>query len=246
MGIKRLTLADLERSGPKGSVWLLNSIPSSEIRGTDGETLRGDIIISIPKTNGDGGDPLIIKQTWLPMDASEHFPKARLLDSAEFRGAVRKGLIVLIEQDAAETILGQDGAKEERQRLLSVAKHVKQAGASRKISDSNVDMYVPDSQGRRPVEDDDNGNPAVDVFGPEDDNLARVTAGGLDLDEDGFKPSFKMFADGLPSHDDTAALNEVRTHGKFTKKELRYLRDKVKTKPKTYAHVKERLAAFSK
>jgi hypothetical protein len=244
MGLKTLSIVELENSGDRGSVWVLNSAPSSEIAEIYSQELRGDIIIPIPKMQGSGMDHFIVHQTWLPIDASEQFSKERLLRSSEFRNAVRKGLITIISDESARTILSKEGAQKEKARLVAQARHVYQAGASRKISESNVDIYVPDSNGRKPVDDDE--DTPIKSRNLEASQIAELARGGIEEDDDGLLPSFKIFAERLTEENDLEALNAIRSRGSFKRKELRYLKDVLSDKPKTYAALKKRIAQFKK
>lgn len=244
MGIKILSIVEIENSGDRGSVWVLNSAPSSEIAEIYDQELRGDVIIPIPKMQGTGVDHFIVHQTWLPIDASEQFSKERLLRSSEFRNAVRKGLITIISDESAQTILGKDGARKEKARLLAQARHVHQAGASRKISESNVDIYVPDSSGRKPTDDED--DTPTKSSNLDASHIAELARSGIEADDDGLLPSFKIFAERLTTENDLEALNAIRSRGSFKRKELRYLKDLLSDKPKTYAALKKRIAQFKK
>lgn len=238
--MKFLTVSELEEQGLKGSVWVLNTAATSD------HELRGNVIVSIPRLNGPGGDPLKIQESWLPFDASSKFPRERLLESSEFRSAINSGLLSIVDAKQAQKILEREGAREERKRLLDSERHVKQAGTARTISDSNVDMYIPNSRGGKDRDDDDQGL-KVDVYGEDSEevNVAKAALAGVE-DEDGFKPSFLMFVEKIKGENDIAALNAIRTRSKFTRKELRYIRDELRNHPKATAAVKARIAAFKK
>lgn len=219
MSIKKLSLSQVESSGLRGSLWLINSAAQSELE------LSGNILISIPRPNGKV-ERLEIPETWLPMDASTKFPKERLLDSSEFRSAVQSELITLIDEETAQRILSRAGAADERRRLSQEASRVKKAGAARNISDSNVEIIGIDS-------DDENVKKAARA-----DNVAVLAANGVDLDEDGFRPAFKMFVEKIKNQNDITALNAIRTRARFSLKELRYIRDYLPNHPQTVKEVK--------
>jgi hypothetical protein len=235
MSIKSITIADLEKQGMRGSVWVINSAAASQY------ALQGEIIINIPKASGTGADPLKIAQTWLPIDAAAKFPRERLLDAAEFRSAVVNGLVTIIAEDTAARILRKEGATEELARLQNKDKHVRQAGAARTIADSNVEISGPDGKtGDR--DDEDN---KVEMYGDDEDNLGKQTLAGVE-DNDGFKPSFLMFVDKLQTENDISALNAIRSRAKFTRKELRHLRDTLRKHPKTVRALKARISEFKR
>jgi len=239
--MKFLTVSQLEEQGVKGSVWVLNTASTSAAAAVSVHGFRGNVIVSIPKLNGNGGDPLIIQESWLPFDASSKFPKERLLESSEFRSAINSGLLSLVDPVQAQKILEREGAREEQQRLLASDRHVRQAGTARTISDSNVDMYVPNSQGGKDKDDEDL---RVDVYGQdyEEVNVAKAALAGIE-DNDGYKPSFLMFVDKIKAENDISALNAIRTRSKFSRKELRFIRDNLKNHPKAVAAVKSFIAA---
>jgi hypothetical protein len=240
MGIKSLTVADIEEQGPRGPVWVLNSAASSKY------DITGELIMSIPGVNGGDPQPLKVLETWLPQDAAARFGRERLLQSSEFRTAVQNGVVTIITPDQAKSILAKAGAREEQARIDDLERHVRRAGAARTISQSNVDMFIPDENGRPQREDDDDGTLKVDVFGPEEDNVAKLAAAGVSDTDEGFKPSFMMFFDKCNNLSDIEALNAMRTRGKFAPKELRYLRDNLKRHPQTTTAIRQRLAALKK
>jgi hypothetical protein len=236
MSIKSISISDLEAQGPRGSVWVLNSAATSQY------ALVGEIVINIPKTNGAGADPLKIPQTWLPVDAAARFPRERLLDAAEFRSAVVNGLVTIVDEETAAKILRKDGATDELKRLRATDQHVRQAGAARTIADSNVEISRADG-----VKDDEDEGDKVEIYGSndEDDNLARKAKNGVELN-DGHKPSFLMFVDKLKTESDIGALNAIRSRAKFTRKEMRFMRDNLTRGefPKTIKALKSRIAEF--
>lgn len=235
MSIKSITIADLEAQGPRGPVWVLNSAATSQY------ALVGEIVINIPKTNGAGADPLKIPQTWLPVDAAARFPRERLLDAAEFRSAVVNGLVTIVDEETAARILRKDGATDELGRLRATDQHVRQAGAARTIADSNVEISRADG-----VKDDEDEGDKVEIYGSnDDDNLARKAKNGVELN-DGHKPSFLMFVDKLKTESDIGALNAIRSRAKFTRKEMRFMRDNLSRSdfPKTVKALKSRIAEF--
>lgn len=239
MGIKKLSIADLEDQGPKGSVWVLNSAASSKY------DISGELIMSIPSLNGRDADPLKIKETWLPQDVAARFGRERLLQSSEFRTAVDNGVVTIITPEAAKQILSQGGAREEQARLDGLERHVRQAGAAKTISQSNVEMFIPDANGRPIKDDDDNDDLKVEIYG-DTDNVAVLAANGVEDTEEGFKPQFMMFFDKINNGTDVAALNAIRTRGKFSRKELRYMRDTLGHHPETVRALKQKLVELKR
>jgi len=234
MAIKHLTITELEDAGPRGSVWVLNSGPSSVYE------LSGDILLSIPGNAGQQTQALKIQATWLPQDLTAKFPKQRILESTDFRSAVVNELLTIISDRDAQRILAQDGAQEERRRITAEARSVREAGAARTIKDSNVEITRADG-----VKDDDDGK--VDIYGPggEEVSLAKAASKGLDTNDDGLTASFVMFAEKIGTEEDVKALNAIRTRSRFTRRELKYLRDNLRKHPKTVTALKARLSGRS-
>jgi hypothetical protein len=235
MSIKHLTIADVEDQGPRGSLWVLNSGPSSVYE------LEGTLLLSIPGTSGQQqAQALKIPATWLPIDLTTMFPKHRILESTDFRAAVRNELLTIIDDATAKKILGQDGARDEQTRLVAEARRIRDAGAARTINDSNVTVTRADG-----IKDEDE-NP-VEIHGKDDQevNVAKAALKGLDLDENGLTPKFVMFAQKVENESDVRALNALKTRSRFSRRELKYLRDNLKQHPKTVAAVKQKLAEMS-
>jgi hypothetical protein len=217
--IQAISLSELDEHS-KGSLWVINSADKSKWR------LRGDVSISIPSLNGAKDDGLVIRQSWLPVDAAQYIPRDRLLQATQFRRAVIEGLITVISRDDAERLLSQKGAFEERMRLEQREMSVRDAAKPRSIKDSNVEMTLT---GADRTEDDDEAT--VQIYGEE--TLAKAAKRGIELDDDGLEPSFKMFADRLIDESDMNALNALRARGRFTRRELRYLAKVLTDHPET-------------
>ncbi|QBX06601.1 hypothetical protein H1O16_gp188 [Burkholderia phage BcepSaruman] len=233
MGIKRLSLSDLDAQ-PIGPVWCVNSAASSKYE------LTGNVVLDIPQANGSKSDPLVIRQTWLPMDAAARFGRKRVLESTQFRTAVINGLITLIDEATAARMMNQEGAVEEERRLLNADKHVKDQGAPKSINQSALEIRGEDNT----ILTDD-----VEVFGADDGystvNVAKAAQAGLELDENGLKASFSMWADRLRNETDIGALNAIRARAKFSRREVRYLAKILQDKPKTSAQLQARIARYA-
>ncbi len=232
--MKTLTIAQVEDSGERGSVWVLNRASASYIH------QGGDVVIGIPKLNGNGGDPLVIPQTWLPTDACATFPRQRVMQSSEFRGAVLKGLLVIIPEDEAEKLYRKDGAAQEQARLNRQRQNVSEASAARTINSKNVQITRVD--GVTDEEDTDAAHEGVKVYG--DDDISRVMAGKVDKTEDGFDSGFMIFFDRLRENNDMGALNDIRNRARFTRKELRYMAKNLPNHPKCVKAIKDRISEF--
>jgi hypothetical protein len=224
--IKGISLSELDENA-RGPLWVINSAHKSKWR------LRGDVSISIPSLNGNKDDGLIVKQSWLPVDVAQYIPRDRLLQATQFRRAVIEGLITVISRDDAERLLSQEGAYEERQRLMQEEAHVRQQAAPRTLLDSKVEISRADGE-------KDEDEPSVEMFGGEE-NVAKLARRGVDLDEDGLTPSFRGFADRLVDESDVSVMNALRARGKFTRRELRYLTTILTNHPKTLKQIQARL-----
>jgi hypothetical protein len=237
MSIRHLSISDVE--DPKylsNSLWVLNSGPSSPYQ------LEGTILLSIPGTSGQQqAQALKIPATWLAVDLTMSFPKHRILESTDFRSAVRNELLTIIDDATAKRINNQEGATEERKRLLAEARRIREAGAARTIKDSNATITRVDG-----IKEDEDENP-VDVYGTDEEDLtvARAALKGLDVDENGLTPKFVMFAQKVVGSTDIHALNALKTRSRFTRREYKYLRDNLKHHPKTVAAIKAKLAEMS-
>lgn len=230
MGIKGISLSDLDET-QRGPLWVINTAAQSKWE------LLGDVLVTVPNGNGRNPDKLQVKQTWLPVDVAQLIPRERLLASTEFRSAVIEGLITVIDRSDAERLLRQEGAHEERLRMTQMEQHVRKQGSARSILDSKVEITRTDG-----VTDDDDS--PVEIFGGEDmvsENLAHATKAGIEVDDDGLMPSFKMFANKLAHESDINALNAIKARGKFSRRELKYLARTLEKHPKTLVQVQARI-----
>jgi hypothetical protein len=233
MAIKPLSISDLEDSGDRGSIWVMNSAQKSEYE------LEGEILINIPTAQG-RPEMLKVPQSWLPYEATGRFPKKRILESVEFRNALMKGLITAITEADAHAIMNEDGAREERKRLRDLDQHIKAAGAPRKISDANVSITNPQEL--------TGGNTTpVDIVGGREESVAsQIKAGAQPDEKTGLKPNFMAFYERVKTQDDTSALNALKNKGRFSRRELRFLRDNLPNHPKTVQTIKSRLVELKK
>jgi hypothetical protein len=206
--MKYQTISELEQGDHKQPIWALNGSAGSEV----GQP--GEVHVGIPKVNGSGKiDDLYLPQTWLPINLTDMIPRAQLLAASEFRNAVNNQLITLITKEFAQEILVQDGVEEERDRLTSLRRAVREATASRTIQQSGTDVINTSDM-----------NDAISEQPKEDPNEIA--------------PGFLMFADTLESKSDIEVLNLIRGRGKLLRKELNHLVKKVHDKPKTLAFLK--------
>lgn len=223
--MRYLSINDLLRQGPKStdSIWVLNTADQSLI-GTAGE-----VVIAVAKASG-RGDPDLIKipQTWLPQEVTKIIPRKRLLQSSEFMKALNNNLVAIISEDDAAKLLRQIGSKEEQARLLAIQKHIRETGGARTVTDgmkaangsiARADGLVDDED-----EDDSGRNQTTVTRGRDKDvSVAVLAAEGVEDDEPGISPQFKMWVDRLNTGTDIAARNAVKSKGSFKKLELGFL-----------------------
>lgn len=240
-----ISIADLEQSGPIGAVWVLNTASKSNFREyfPDG----GEIRLSIPRINGEGADPLLVKHTWLPTNVAGSYGRPRLLNSMEFRSAVEKELLTIIPEPLARQMLKQEGAAEEQARMRAFDAHVKQVGKPKSIHHANVTIKV---DGETPEDDDEDdadhrprsmNSTKVDAYSPDDlENLGRKKGVSEDP-EDAFKASFIMFVDKIKEEPDMHAMNAIKTRAGFTAKEYKHILKQLDNHPKTSKMIQARL-----
>jgi hypothetical protein len=213
MAINAISISELDEN-IGGSLWVLNDAQNMKRKNGQKGTIRGKIFIGIPDVAGKTTDGLVIPQTWLPIDVNTMVPRQQLLQSRQFRRALNDGLIKIISEEDAQRILSTVGAEEEQERLDRENDIVLEATKQRKIT---AEMTLVG--GNR---DDDDPDEGVEMFGEE--SLAEATKRGIEADEDGVQPSFKMLADRWADEGDMSVLNAMRARGKFTPAELRYMK----------------------
>lgn len=101
------TISELEKSNT-GPVWVINKTQAAD---------RALLVLSVPRTNGQGVDSVKIPVTFLPIDLTGQVAKRQLLNSGEFRRAVSTGYLELVDPSEAEKVMKQPGAREEMLRL---------------------------------------------------------------------------------------------------------------------------------
>lgn len=214
--MKSITIEELARDKKASAVWVLNSSVESVLEA------QGEVLLSIPNQNGSGYQPVRIKQTWLPQDLTAFCSKAQLLGSAELRDAIRKDLLTLIDNKTAQSILNEDGASEEAERVDAEEKRIRAAQKARTISDSGAHISRADGTKEEDIADD---------FVP----IAKVASTKRPSSDDELTPSFLMFVDKLVRMPDTTCRNEIRARRKFRRPEVEHMLIKLAGKPETYA-----------
>lgn len=202
MAVKTISIFDVEAQTKNEPIWVLNNSKRSRIRDA------GNIIIGIQQLRGDRTDPLVIAQTWLPQRVNVKFTREQILTSNEFRDALYKNLIVLIDDQTANRLLAKPEAKREQARLKAKEDNIAAAGAARTIGMANVTIVGQDGKVDQPEEFVSLNGKTLE---PEDPS-------------EGLEPRFKAWADRLPEgRDDIDVKNEVQSQDQLRKRQVLYL-----------------------
>ncbi len=102
-----VSINTLEKSN-LGAVWVTNQTKGA---------MRSAVQFAVPKMSGQGTDAVIVPVTFIPINLTEQVAKRQLLSSADFRKAINRGLLRLISDEEAETLLGTPVAQSESTRL---------------------------------------------------------------------------------------------------------------------------------
>lgn len=151
--VKRsMSIAELEESGEKGSVWVLNTMTRD---------MQGQLLINVPKKHGNGQDLVRVPKTFIPMDLTDQVSKGQLLESSEFRKTITGGLLKLITPEYADLVLGSDEGREERRRVTNEMNKAKtiiaNAGVASDEDDDEVDAEDAGREARKLRDGADNG-----------------------------------------------------------------------------------------
>lgn len=228
MSIKSMTIAELVREGvssPKPIYILNTSAESAAKRG-------GNIYLSIPKRNGADKDPLRIRHTWLPQALTDHVTRAQLLNSSEFRALVNKKLVTPISEKSALELLASPDAEDEMRNLEAEDRNIEEAGGGRSIT---ADVKVIGGEGD------------VDHSSEEDIPVSLITSinAGDEVDlPAGISEEFGAFVERAAEMGDAQAANAVRNYqSRYTRAELRFIKEKLKNSPKVVAMATKSLTA---
>lgn len=128
-----ITIAELEKSN-LGPVWVLNQ--------TKGE-MRSVIQFSVPKIEGQGYDAVVVPATIAPVNIAEQVSKKQIMQSSHFRKSVLRGLVSIISEVEAQTLLNDPNIQKAYQRMQSEFMQISQGetlastGASTSNEESN-------------------------------------------------------------------------------------------------------------
>lgn len=229
-GYQSLSISDIEEQLSSTPIYAINSSAES------GVGQAGDILLGIPKINGSKIDGLRIPQTWLPVELTLQIARNQLLAASEFRQAIQSNLLILIGKDDAQRMNTQAGAKQERERIAAQQNHVRTAGGARTISDSATSITRANANDN----DDDDESSSKDY---DSMSVAQKAQAGVENVEAGITPSFQMWADRLATDTDMGAVNTMRSKGRFSRLELKYLQKNLTNHPKALLKIKKVLAS---
>jgi len=107
---------------------------------TKGST-KGPVVFNCPKINGRGIDTITVPDTFLPTNLIEFVTKDQVLDSTDFKSAIRNNFLTIIDEDEAAEIESLPGAKEERNRIQNNAAEVE--NLARSMLGENEAQIIP-------------------------------------------------------------------------------------------------------
>lgn len=220
---KWTTLAELEQKSI-GPVWVMNTSEKS------GDAAQ--ILISVPKVNGTGVDVVRIPRTFIPIDLTMQVPRAQLLNAAEFRKTLQKGLINLASEPYAKALLSTSDGKAEQRRIENALMQAQ-------VAADNATVASGDS------EDDD----YFDPNNMEEENAASKAAQTKKTEEKvqrDAQPEVNLKLQNLANtaleqkHSEQQIRSAIRNYGKkMNNEEFKFLASKFKSKEKVIALLKE-------
>lgn len=138
----RLSITDIARPEHDHTpVWVLNK--------SRGDT-RGPILFTCPRKGTNDVNCVRVPDTFIPINVLDHIPKDQLLDSVDFRNALNKGLIVIIDELEAREILSKPGVDQEIDRLNQQQSKINTAHAA--IGADIINTEEPTTRVHRKVE----------------------------------------------------------------------------------------------
>ena len=211
-----LSINDVRQFKPHQSVWVLNNTKNAPImaRNIDPDTHqlkqeRADVMLVVNSVSGTGEKEVItIPQSFLPTDVTEYVALEDILNCRSFISALREGLITIIDESSAQELMNSEGASEERQRLRQLRQKVMSAGAARGITKATVTNTANPGDNDVSFDQNQHVQPLTEIEPTE---------------EDDFDPTFIANAQRWQTMSDVQVKNEMRTVGKFTVKQLKYL-----------------------
>jgi len=133
----KLSIADINSSSyTSNNVFVLNTTKGQE---------KGPVIFNCPKVNGRGIDTVTVPDTFLPTNLINFITKAQALESSDFKAAIRRGMITIIDEEEANEIESVEGAREERARLENNQAEVDNLTRSM-LGENEAQVTVPQNQ----------------------------------------------------------------------------------------------------
>lgn len=195
-----LTIRDLEKTD-KGGIFVLNKTMGIE---------KGRIVFPVPKANGMGSDAVIIPGTFIPIDLTEQVSRKQLLESSEFRKCVNSRRIEIITEEEYARLMGQEGAKEENDRLYNVQQaYMNTVQSLDNILDANQNNVV---------------DPALASLQRNQAGRAEIASGDVNEDDIRITPAvLQVIASLEEDKEEMAAINTLRSLGELTEEDYRYV-----------------------
>lgn len=215
---KYISLSELEQE-EKGQVYVLNSSTGD---------LHGQILMSVPKKNGNGSDLVRVPKTFIPIDLTAQVTRSQLMESSEFRKTVTNGLLKPVTREYAEVLLSTEEGREERRRIDNEIQKARTIMQNAGVADSEAeeeDEYVE-----------------VATIGKEAKQASQKAA------SKGTSVSVKLQTLVNSAAEDELTQTEIvgkllnYNSGKLTMPELAYLKKKYDNKPRIMKHLKAKYA----
>jgi hypothetical protein len=236
--MKTLSISDVRKFDSTKSVWVINTTSSSPAmrRNKNPETgkwkqERADVVLMISSVTIHGErETVVVPQSFLPVDLTEYTSIRDLLECRSFLRAVREGLLTIIDDESAEELFNAEGAAEERARLQEKQQRLREIGAAKGITNTEV----------------------VNVSNPTENEYKKAEVRAVqelpEVEEDQYDATFVANVLLWAQMDDLSALNGMKAAGRFSRKELKYILSKLNPKihPTTINHIKTVLKNASK
>lgn len=181
-----LTLTDIEDM-EKGPIYVLNSTKQPE---------QGEVSFTVPKLSGSGVDNVIVPSTFIPIDLMEQVSRKQLMESSEFKRAVRGKVLTLISKEYADDLLSEDEAVYEQDRIFNLSQATMNMAQSLDTMQTG-DMIHPELARRNTITNTDND--VVEGITPK--VAAVMSALQEDDDERGAISSLRMVVSQLTDKD---------------------------------------------
>lgn len=221
---KYTTLAELEKDD-KGPVFVMNASTGD---------LQGQILINVPKKNGNGSDIVRIPKTYIPIDLTAQVPRGQLMEASEFRKTVTNKLVKVVTPEYAQLLLSSEEGKEEKRRIENEMQKARTALQNAGVTSSDDEE-----------EDEDDGFVEAADVGREAKRAANKQAAKSKGTE---KISMKLQAIVASADEDELSQSEIvgkllnYNDGELTIHELAWLKKKYDNKPRIMKHLRTKYA----